>query len=140
MDFHPPSWLRIDCDTYKRMLNREAVALTKQAKKDGGCFQVKDALIAIDHAFHCCNGTDPYDGQPLDGMSLLSVSNAVISRARMDDQRLYPRLPRVVVLHAGKNPEFEVTSWQTKAAKGDMSKTEFLQYCCQVAKQNNHEF
>ena len=62
----PPSWLDIDADSYKRLLNRTAVTITKRARKRGATYQVKEAIDAIHAAFQRCDGTDPYDGQPLD--------------------------------------------------------------------------
>ena len=61
----PPSWLDIDADSYKRLLNRTAVTITKRARKRGASYQVKEAIAAIHADFKRCDGTDPYDGQPL---------------------------------------------------------------------------
>ena len=57
----PPSWLDIDADSYKRLLNRTAVTITKRARKRGATYQVKEAIDAIHAAFQRCDGTDPYD-------------------------------------------------------------------------------
>ena len=35
----PPSWLDIDADSYKRLLNRTAVTITKRARKRGATFR-----------------------------------------------------------------------------------------------------
>ena len=37
----PPSWLDIDPDSYKRLLNRTAVTITKRARKRGATYQVR---------------------------------------------------------------------------------------------------
>ena len=58
----PPSWLDIDPDSYKRLLNRTAVTITKRARKRGATYQVREAIDAIHAAFQRCDGTDPYDG------------------------------------------------------------------------------
>ena len=39
----PPSWLDIDLDSYKRLLNRPAVTITKRARKRGAMYQVREA-------------------------------------------------------------------------------------------------
>ena len=62
----PLSWLDIDADSYKRLLNRTAVTITKRARKRGASYQVKEAIDAVHAGFKRCDGTDPYDGQPLD--------------------------------------------------------------------------
>ena len=46
----PPSWLDIDLDSYKRLLNRTAVTITKRARKRGATYQVREAIDAI----HAC--------------------------------------------------------------------------------------
>ena len=38
----PPSWLNIDPDSYKRLLNRTAVTITKRARKRGATYQVRE--------------------------------------------------------------------------------------------------
>ena len=55
----PPSWLDIDPDSYKRLLNRTAVTITKRARKRGAKYQVREAIDAIHAAFQSCDGTDP---------------------------------------------------------------------------------
>ena len=47
----PPSWLDIDPDSYKRLLNRTAVTITKRARKRGATYQVREAIDAIHAAF-----------------------------------------------------------------------------------------
>ena len=102
MGVTPPSWLDVDADTYKRLLNRTAVTITKRAKKRGATYQVKQAIAAIDAAFHRCNGTDPYDGLPLD--------------SRLVDDK---RSPTVSPVSTITTADFEILSLQTKEAKGE---------------------
>ena len=64
--YSPPGPCAISGDLYRRVLNREAVAITKRDRKRGGTYQVKDALDAIHGAFHRSNGMDPYDGMAMD--------------------------------------------------------------------------
>ena len=108
----PPSWLEMDADTYKRLLNRTAVTITKRAKKRGATYQVKEAIAAIDAAFHRCNGRDPYDGLPLDGRLV-------------DDQRS----PSVSPVSTITSADFEILSLQTKEAKGERNAEEFIAHC-----------
>ena len=39
---------------------------TKRARKRGATYQVREAIDTIHAAFLRCDGTDPYDGLPLD--------------------------------------------------------------------------
>ena len=112
MTFAPPTWLNIDADTYKRLLNRTAVSNTKRAKKHGATYQVKEAMEAIHAAFHRCDGTDPYDGLPLDGRELGGL-----------------RCPTVCPIDNPSIANFVVLSLQTKEAKGAMNAEEFIAHC-----------
>ena len=112
MSVTPPSWLDIDTDTYKRLLNRTAVMITKRAKKRGATYQVKDAINAIHSAFQHCDGVDPYDGLPLDGR-LLDGS----------------RCPTVSPMSDVTSATFEILSLQTKQAKGERNVEEFIAHC-----------
>ena len=73
----PPSWL--DIDTYKRLLNRTAVTITKRAKEKTAKYQVKEAIDAIHAAFQRCDGTDPYDGLPLASRLLAGSRSPTVS-------------------------------------------------------------
>ena len=108
----PPSWLDIDADSYKRLLNRTAVTITKRARKRGATYQVKEAIDAIHAAFQRCDGTDPYDGQPLDG-------------CLHDGQRS----PTVSPVSSTTTASFEILSRQTKEAKGERNAEEFIAHC-----------
>lgn len=132
--FQPPEWLSLDATAYRRLLNREAVAQTKQARRFGGTYRVREAMEAIDIAFHRCDGTDPYDGQALDP-ALFVVERprpAVASIVQQSDRRVYARLPTIASVRAESIAEFEIVSWQTKMAKGDLTSREFLDYCRNV--------
>ena len=112
MALTPPPWLNIDSDSYKRMLNRTAVTITKRAKKRGATYQVKEAIDAIHAAFHRCDGMDPYDGLPLDSR-LLAGS----------------RCPFVSTLGNSNTANFEVLSVETQAAKGERTTENFVAHC-----------
>ena len=112
MALTPPPWLNIDSDSYKRMLNRTAVTITKRAKKRGATYQVKEAIDAIHAAFHRCDGMDPYDGLPLDSR-LLAGS----------------RCPSVSTLGNSNTANFEVLSVETQAAKGERTTEDFIAHC-----------
>ena len=112
MSLTPPPWLDIDTDTYKRLLNRTAVTITKRAKKRGATYQVKEAIDAIHAAFHRCDGTDPFDGLPLDGR-LLAGS----------------RYPTISSVGHSNTANFEVLSVETQAAKGEKNAKEFIAHC-----------
>jgi len=128
-NFQPPPWLHIENSIYKKTLNRNAVVITKRDKKRGGTYQVKEAMDAIDAAFHRCDGTDPYDGMPLD-CALLGTDDIAASQVGgATDKREFSRLPTVVHINAGPVAEFEIVSRQTNDAKGDMMPEEFIGYC-----------
>ena len=112
MSLTPPNWLDIDTDTYKRMLNRTAVTITKRAKKRGATYQVKEAIDALHAAFHRCDGTDPYDGLPLDSRLLAGK-----------------RCPSVSTLDNSNTASFEVLSIETQAAKGERTTEDFIAHC-----------
>ena len=112
MALTPPPWLNIDSDSYKRMLNRTAVTITKRAKKRGATYQVKEAIEAINAAFHRCDGMDPYDGRPLDSRLLAGK-----------------RCPSVSTLGNSKTANFEVLSAETQAAKGERTTEDFIAHC-----------
>ena len=112
MNVEPPSWLEMDTDSYKRLLNRTAVTITKRAKKQGATYQVREAMEAIHAAFHRCDGTDPYDGLPLDGRHL-------------DGNRW----PTVCPVDNDNNANFEILSLQTKESKGSMNVEDFIAHC-----------
>ena len=105
----PPSWLDIDPDSYKRLLNRTAVKITKRARKRGATYQVREA---IDAAFQRCDATDPYDGLPLDN--------------RLHDGN---RSPTVSPVSSSTTATFEILSLQTKEAKGERNSEEFIAHC-----------
>mgnify|MGYP000885937038 CR=1 FL=1 len=128
-NFQPPPWLQIEGSAYKKSLNCIAVAITKMDKKSGGTYQMKEAMDAIDSAFHRCCGTDPYDGMPLDGELLATYDNAARQVGGVAYKREFSRLPTVLHINADPVAEFEIVSWQTNDAKGDMTPEEFIGYC-----------
>lgn len=108
----PPSWLDIDFDSYKRLLNRTAVTITKRVRKRGATHQVKEAVDAIHAAFQRYDATDPYDGQPLD-------------RCLHDGQSS----PTVSPVNSTTTANFAILSRQTKEAKGERNAEEFITHC-----------
>ena len=108
----PPSWLDIDAESYKRLLNRTAVTITKRARKRGATYQVREAIDAIHAAFQSCDGTDPFDGLPLDN--------------RLHDGS---RSPTVSPVSSSNAATFEILSLQTKEAKGERDAEEFIAHC-----------
>ena len=115
----PPSWLDIDADSYKRLLNRTAVTITKRARKRGATYQVKEAIDAIHAAFLRCDGTDPYDGLPMDN----HLHNG-------------GRSPTVSPV-SSSTATFEILSLQTKEAKGERNGEEFIAHCRAVVAHAN---
>ena len=75
MSWCAPAWVGQSDEEYKKMLQRKAVAVTRRDKRRGGQYTVKQALEAINEAFHRCNGFDPYDGSKLDPELIGTYSN-----------------------------------------------------------------
>jgi hypothetical protein len=108
------------------------VAVTRRDKRRGGKYSVKEAIEAIHQAFHRCNGFDPYDGSKLDPELLGTYSNERSKERGADYKREMAMLPTVDHVTAEPVPDFEIVSWQTNDAKGDMPPEEFISYCRRV--------
>ena len=121
------------------MLQRKAVAVTRRDKRRDGKYSVKEAIEAIHQAFHRCNGFDPYDGSKLDPELLGTDKNEEAKAQGADYKKRFAMLPIVDHITAEPVPDFEIVSWQTNDAKGDMSPDEFIAYCrcvVQIAEQH----
>ena len=114
------------------MLQRKAVAVTRRDKRRGGQYTVKQAIEAIDQAFHRCNGFDPYDGSKLNPKLLGTYNNEEAKAQGADYKRRFAMLPTVDHVKAEPEPDFEIVSWQTNDAKGDMPPEDFIDYCRRV--------
>lgn len=127
--YDPPSWMPISPDAYKRQINRKAVALMKRDRKRGGTYTVKQAMDAIHAAFHRSTGVDPYDGMPMHGELLGTYDNASSKAYGVAYKRQFSRLPTVDHINGEPVCEFEIVSWQTNDAKGDMSPADYIAHC-----------
>ena len=70
-----PGLVGVSDGKYSELIQWKAVAVTKRDKRRGGQYTVKQAIEAINEAFHRCNGSDPYDGSKLDPKLLGTYSN-----------------------------------------------------------------
>ena len=130
-----PGWVGVSDGKYSELIQRKAVAVTTRDKRRGGKYSVKEAIEAIHQAFHRCNGFDPYDGSKLDPELLGTYSNESNERSKergADYKREMAMLPTVDHVTAEPVPDFEIVSWQTNDAKGDMPPEEFISYCRRV--------
>ena len=114
------------------MLQRKAVAVTRRDKRRGGQYTVKQALEAINEAFHRCNGFDPYDGSKLDPELIGTYSNERSKKRGASYKREMAMLPTVDHVKAEPVADFEIVSWQTNDIKGDMPPEDFIDYCRRV--------
>ena len=114
------------------MIQRKAVAVTRRDKRRGGKYSTKQAIEAIDQAFHRCNGFDPYDGSKLNPKLLGKYNNKASKEKGAAYKREMAMLPTVDHVKAEPVPDFEIVSWQTNDAKGDMPPEEFIAYCRRV--------
>ena len=70
-----PDWVELSDEDYSDLIRHKAVAVTRRDKKRGGEYSVKEAIEAIDQAFHRCTGVDPYDGSKLNPKLLCEYDN-----------------------------------------------------------------
>ncbi len=108
------------------------MAVTRRDKRRGGKYSVKEAMEAIHQAFHRCNGFDPYDGSKLDPELLGEYKNDEAKAQRAAYKRRFAMLPTVDHVKAEPVADFQIVSWQTNDAKGDMPPEEFIGYCRRV--------
>ena len=127
-----PAWVGQSDEEYRKMLRRKAMAVTRRDKRRNGKYSVKEAIEAIHQAFHRCNGFDPYDGSKLDPELLGTYSNERSKERGAAYKREMAMLPTVDHVTAEPVPDFEIVSWQTNDAKGDMPPEEFISYCRRV--------
>ena len=127
-----PAWVGQSDKEYSELIQRKAVAVTRRDKKRGGKYSTKQAIEAIDQAFHRCNGFDPYDGSKLNPKLLGKYNNKASKEKGAAYKREMAMLPTVDHVKAEPVPDFEIVSWQTNDAKGDMPPEEFIAYCRRV--------
>ena len=129
MNIIPPPWLGLDVQTYRRLVNRTAVTVTKRARKRGGTYQVKEAMDAIHAAFHRCDGTDPFDGLPLDAQQLETGQHTELRPRRIAETIPCSRCPTISPVNGETMANFEILSLQTKTSKGSMNGEEYIAHC-----------
>ena len=127
-----PAWVGQSDKDYSDLIRKKAEAVTRRDKRRGGKYSVKEAIEAIHEAFHRCNGFDPYDGSKLDPELLGTYDNNRSKEKGAAYKREMAMLPTIDHVTAKPVPDFEIVSWQTNDAKGDMSPDEFIAYCQRV--------
>ena len=127
-----PAWVGQSDKDYSDLIRKKAEAVTRRDKRRGGKYSVKEAIEAIHQAFHRCNGFDPYDGSKLDPELLGTYSNERSKEKGAAYKREMAMLPTVDHVTAKPVADFEIVSWQTNDAKGDMPPEEFIAYCRRV--------
>ena len=127
-----PAWVGLSDENYSDLIRKKAVAVTRRDKRRDGKYSVKEAIEAIHEAFHRCNGFDPYDGSKLDPELLGTYDNNRSKEKGAAYKREMAMLPTIDHVTAEPIPDFEIVSWQTNDAKGDMSPDEFIAYCQRV--------
>ena len=134
-----PAWVGLSDEDYSDLIRKKAVAVTRRDKRRDGKYSVKEAIEAIHQAFHRCNGFDPYDGSKLDPELLGTYDNNRSKEKGAAYKREMAMLPTIDHVTAKPVPDFEIVSWQTNDAKGDMPPEEFIAYCrrvVEIAKQH----
>ena len=127
-----PAWVGQSDKDYSDLIRKKAEAVTRRDKRRGGKYSVKEAIEAIHQAFHRCNGFDPYDGSKLDPELLGTYSNERSKEKGAAYKWEMAMLPTVDHVTAKPVAGFEIVSWQTNDAKGDMPPEEFIAYCRRV--------
>ena len=127
-----PAWVGQSDKDYSDLIRKKAEAVTRRDKRRGGKYSIKEAIEAIHQAFHRCNGFDPYDGSKLDPELLGTYSNERSKEKGAAYKRDMAMLPTVDHVTAKPVADFEIVSWQTNDAKGDMPPEEFIAYCRRV--------
>ena len=127
-----PAWVGLGDRRYSDLIRKKAEAVNRRDKKRGGKYSVKEAIEAIHQAFHRCNGFDPYDGSKLDPKLLGTYNNEDAKAQGAYYKKRFAMLPTVDHVKAEPVPDFEIVSWQTNDAKGDMPPEEFIAYCRRV--------
>ena len=128
-----PAWVGLSDEDYSDLIRKKAVAVTRRDKRRDGKYSVKEAIEAIHQAFHRCNGFDPYDGSKLNPKLLGEYKNEDAKAEGAAHKRRFAMLQTVDHVKAEPEPDFEIVSWQTNDAKGDMPPEEFIAYCRRVA-------
>ena len=124
-----PDWVELSDEDYSDLIRKKAVAVTRRYKKRGGEYSVKEAIEAIDQAFHRCTGFDPYDGSKLNPKLLGEYDNKAKGAAYKKEMAILPTIDHV---KAEPVADFEIVSWQTNDAKVDLPPDEFIAYCRRV--------
>ena len=132
MSWSAPAWVGKSDREYSELILRKAVAVTRRDKKRGGEYSVKEAIEAIDQAFHRCTGFDPYDGSKLNPKLLGEYDNKASKAKGAAYKKEMAILPTIDHVKAEPVADFEIVSWQTNDAKGDMPPDEFIAYCRRV--------
>ena len=97
MAWSAPAWVGLSDEKYSELIQRKAVAVTRRDKRRGGEYTVKQAIEAINQAFHRCNGFDPYDGSKLDPKLLGTYNNEESKADGADYKRRFSMLPTVAM-------------------------------------------
>ena len=132
MSWSAPAWVGKSDKEYSELIQRKAVAVTRRDKRRGGEYSTKQAIQAIDQAFHRCNGFDPYDGSKLNPKLLGEYDNKASKAKGAAYKKEMAMLPTIDHVKAEPFADFEIVSWQTNDAKGDMPPDEFIAYCRRV--------
>ena len=125
-------WVGKSEKEYRDLIRKKAGAGSRRDKRRDGKYSVKEAIEAIHQAFHRCNGFDPYDGSKLNPELLGEYDNKKSKAKGAAYKREMAMLPTVDHVKAEPVPDFEIVSWQTNDAKGDMAPEEFVAYCRRV--------
>ena len=131
-----PAWVGQSDKDYSDLIRKKAEAVTRRDKRRGGKYSIKEAIEAIHQAFHRCNGFDPTTApswiQTCWAPTAMSEAKRVLPTSGDGDAATIDHVTAEPV------PDFEIVSWQTNDAKGDMPPEEFIAYCRRVVEVAKH--
>ena len=113
-----PVWVGLSDRDYSELIQRKAVAVNKRDKRRGGQYTVKQAIEAIDEAFHRCSGFDPYDGSKLDPELLGTYSNERSKERGAAYKREMAMLPTVDHVKQNRYPTLKSSAGRPMTPRG----------------------
>ena len=125
-------------EAYVRWLQRKAAAHMRRDRQRGNqSGTVSEYKRAVHQAVCASGGKDAYTGEGLDWGLISKYDNEESKQGRREYKARFALLPTVDHVGDGTGPaDFEVCSWRTNDAKGDLSLEEFVALCERVVAAN----
>jgi hypothetical protein len=129
----PPAALGIDAATYRRWLDRKAIAHVRRDRARGRPCSAATYRKAIHDAVVASEGRDAYTGEVLDWTLISTYCNTQSALGRHAYKRTLALLPTVDHVEAdAPTSAFRICAWRTNDAKNDLSVEAFVALCRRV--------